>query len=89
MIQPVRVAHYVNQFLGGIGGEEMAHVGVSLANGVVGASRALQQALGVQGTLLGTIIGGDNHQAQFRGRSGTVGDQARPPFVVIQCIESP
>ncbi len=66
MIQPVRVVHYVNQFFGGIGGEEMAHVGVSLANGVVGASRALQQALGAQGTLLGTIIGGDNYVSEQR-----------------------
>ena len=66
MIQPVRVVHYVNQFFGGIGGEEMAHVGVSLANGVVGASRALQQALGTQGTLLGTLIGGDNYVSEQR-----------------------
>ena len=66
MIQPVRVVHYVNQFFGGIGGEEMAHVGVSLANEVVGASRALQQALGTQGTLLGTIIGGDNYVSEQR-----------------------
>src|ERR671934_589980 len=66
MIQPVRVVHYVNQFFGGIGGEEMAHVGVSLADGVVGASRALQQALGTQGTLLGTIVGGDNYVSEQR-----------------------
>jgi glycine reductase len=66
MIQPVRVVHYVNQFFGGIGGEEMAHVGISLANEVVGASRALQQALSTQGTLLGTIIGGDNYVSEQR-----------------------
>src|SRR5215467_1814146 len=66
MIQPVRVVHYVNQFFGGLGGEEMAHVGISLANGVVGASRALQQALGTPGTLLGTIIGGDNYVSEQR-----------------------
>src|SRR5256712_12854832 len=66
MIQPVRVVHYVNQFFGGIGGEEMAHVGVSLASGVVGASRALQQALGLQATLLGTLIGGDNYVSEQR-----------------------
>lgn len=66
MAQPVRVVHYVNQFFGGIGGEEMAHVGVSLADGVVGASRALQQALGDQGTLIGTLIGGDNYVSEQR-----------------------
>src|SRR5262249_11356830 len=66
MAQPLRVVHYVNQFFGGIGGEDMAHVGVSLADGVVGASRALQQALGDQGTLVGTLIGGDNYVSEQR-----------------------
>lgn len=66
MAQPVRVVHYVNQFFGGLGGEEMAHIGVSLAAGVVGASRALRQALGEQGTLLGTLMGGDNYVSEQR-----------------------
>ena len=66
MIQPARVVHYVNQFFGGMGGEEMAYVGISLADGVVGASRALQQALGTQATLLGTLIGGDNYVSEQR-----------------------
>lgn len=66
MPQPVRVVHYVNQFFGGIGGEDMAHVGVSVAESAVGASRALQQALGDQGTLVGTLIGGDNYVSEER-----------------------
>src|SRR2546428_13953361 len=66
MAQPLRVVHYVNQFFGGIGGEDMAHIGVSLADGVVGASRALQQALGDQGMLIGTLIGGDNYVSEQR-----------------------
>lgn len=66
MAQPMRVVHYVNQFFGGIGGEEMAHVGISLAEGVVGASRALQQALGERGSLVGTLIGGDNYVSEQR-----------------------
>ena len=33
---------------------------------VVGASRALQQALGDQGTLIGTLIGGDNYVSEQR-----------------------
>jgi glycine reductase len=66
MVQSVRVVHYVNQFFGGIGGEDMAHVGITVADGIVGASRALQQALGAQGTLLGTLIGGDNYVSEQR-----------------------
>ena len=46
MGNPLRVVHYVNQFFGGIGGEDVAHVGVSLSDATVGSSRALQQALG-------------------------------------------
>ena len=61
MAQPLRVVHYINQFFGGMGGEEAANVGVSLTPGTVGASRALQHALGQQGTVIGTLIAGDNY----------------------------
>ena len=37
MTTPIRIAHYLNQFFAGIGGEERADVGVSDARG---ASRA-------------------------------------------------
>ena len=30
MSGPLRVVHYVNQFFGGIGGEDQAHVGVTV-----------------------------------------------------------
>jgi glycine reductase len=61
MAQPLRVVHYINQFFGGMGGEEAANVGVSLTTDTVGASRALQHALGQQGTVIGTLIAGDNY----------------------------
>lgn len=61
MAHPVRVAVYLNQFFAGLGGEEQANVGVSSSPGVVGAARALQQALGSQGQVVGTLICGDNH----------------------------
>src|SRR5690348_17016531 len=66
MAQPLRVVHYVNRFFGGIGGEDTARCGVSLADGVVGASCALQPALGDQATLIGTLIGGDNYVSEQR-----------------------
>src|SRR2546428_13289308 len=66
MAQPLRVVHYVNQFFGGIGGEDLAHIGVSLADGGVGARRAPQQGLGDQGMLIGTLIGGDNYVSEER-----------------------
>ena len=61
MANPWRVVHYVNQFFGGHGGEEVANVAVSLTEGAVGAGRALQQALGQQGTVMATLMCGDNY----------------------------
>ena len=61
VIKPVKAVHYVNQFFGGIGGEEQAGLGVSLQQGPVASGRALQQALGDQGEVTATIICGDNH----------------------------
>ena len=46
MTEPLRVVHYLNQFFGGIGGEEQADVGVSVRAEPVGPGRALQSALG-------------------------------------------
>ncbi len=65
MSEPVKVVHYVNQFFGGIGGEEQAGVGVSLKEGPVASGRALQetlkQALGDKGEVAATLICGDNY----------------------------
>ena len=61
MSSPLRVVHYVNQFFGGIGGEEAANVAVSLAEAPAGAGRALQQALGDAGSVAGMLICGDNY----------------------------
>ncbi len=61
MAKPVRVMHYLNQFFGGIGGEEQANVPVQAQDGPVGPGRALEQALGAEGTVVATVIGGDNY----------------------------
>jgi glycine reductase len=60
MSGPLRVVHYVNQFFGGIGGEEQAGVGVSVKAGAVGPGRALEAALGEGTKVEATIICGDN-----------------------------
>jgi len=60
MAQPVRVAHYINQFFAGMGGEEAAGAGVSASDGAAGPGRALQQALGSAATVVKTIVCGDN-----------------------------
>ena len=60
MSAPLRVAHYVNQFFAGIGGEERAQVGVSVREGPVGPGRALETLLGEAAQVVGTVICGDN-----------------------------
>lgn len=61
MSTSIRVIHYLNQFFGGIGGEEQANVPVQIREGPVGPGRALQQALGAGGAVVATLIGGDNY----------------------------
>ena len=60
MSSPLRVVHYVNQFFGGIGGEEQAGAGVSVKSGAVGPGRALEAALGEGARIEATIVCGDN-----------------------------
>ncbi len=57
----VRVVHYVNQFFGGIGGEEKGNHPVTTRQGPVGPGLALQKALGDDAMIVGTVIAGDNY----------------------------
>jgi glycine reductase len=63
-VTAIRVVHYVNQFFGGVGGEEQADVPVEMRDGPVGPGRVLQQALRSSGTVVATIVCGDNHFAE-------------------------
>ncbi len=69
MSQPVKVLHYVNQFFGGIGGEEHAGAPVTLEEGAVASGRALEQALDGEGTVCATVICGDNHFNEHTGEA--------------------
>jgi betaine reductase len=60
----VKIVHYLNQFFGGIGGEDQADVEPQVKKGPVGPGRMAQQALGDNGTIIGTVICGDNYFAQ-------------------------
>jgi len=60
----LRVVHYLNQFFGGIGGEDKAHVGPQVKDEPIGPGRALQSVLGDKGEVVATIICGDNYFAE-------------------------
>jgi glycine reductase len=57
------VVHYLNQFFGQIGGEDKADVAFSVREGPVGPGVLLQKLLGEDGTIMATIICGDNYFA--------------------------
>jgi glycine reductase len=60
----VRVALYLNQFFGQVGGEEAAGIGPRLVRDPAGSGRALVSHLGAGEELVGTVICGDNAFAE-------------------------
>lgn len=60
----VRVVHYINQFFGQIGGEEMAHIAPEKREGIVGPGAALNKSFKGEAEIIGTIICGDSYFAE-------------------------
>jgi betaine reductase len=56
----MRVVHYLNQFFGGLGGEEKAGALLEVRDGAVGAGKLFEQLLGDGSQIVATIICGDN-----------------------------
>ena len=86
MTSPLRVVHYLNQFFGGVGGEEQANVPVQVQQGPVGPGRALQQVLEGRGEVVATIVCGDNYfsEQQEKALAAVVGalKDANPDVVI-------
>ncbi len=61
MATPIKVIHYINQFFGGIGGEDKADARPTHRAGPVGLGVALAKHLGADATIVGTLICGDNY----------------------------
>ena len=59
-----RVVHYINQFFGGIGGEDKADLPPQVSEGPVGPGRAFQPAISAWGEIVATVICGDNYFAE-------------------------
>ena len=60
-----RAVHYLNQFFGGIGGEERASTEPQVKDGWVGPGKALQDILKSRGEVVATVICGDNYFAEM------------------------
>ncbi len=57
----IKIVHVVNQFFAGLGGEEKAGLPVGAVAGSAGAARGLEQKLGGEGEIVGTVYFGDNY----------------------------
>lgn len=64
MMSKVRVVHYLNQFFGGLGGEDQAHQGPRIVDGIRGPGKAVQARLGDKGDVVATAICGDDYAGE-------------------------
>jgi len=56
----VRIAHYLNQFFAGIGGEDKADAPFEVRPGAVGPGRAIELEIGDKAEIIQTLVCGDN-----------------------------
>jgi glycine reductase len=89
----MRIVHYLNQFFGGIGGEEVAGTGMEVREGAVGPGRLLPQLLGNEAEVIKTIVCGDNWAAEnlqeLTARVvGEVRDSQADLFLAGPCFEA-
>ena len=61
MIKKLRVVHYLNQFFGQIGAEDMAHTFPLKKDGAIGPGRLFQEISAPDIEIVGTVICGDNY----------------------------
>jgi len=82
----IRIVHYINQFFGGIGGEDKADTPPSCRPGPAGPGTALAKLLGAEAEIVGTLICGDNyfveHQAEAVDRLLALAEGARADVLV-------
>lgn len=89
----MRVVHYVNQFFGGVGGEEAAGSSLEERDGAVGPGRLLEQILGDGSSVVTTLICGDNYAVENQDElTASVLDKVREAkaemFVAGPCFEA-
>ncbi len=86
MVDNIKVIHYLNQFFGGLGGEEQANSPIQVRQGALGPGQVLQRALGDQGTIIATVIAGDNYfveEGQAASEAVLAAFQTHQPDVVV------
>jgi betaine reductase len=62
----MRIVHYLNQFFGGLGGEEQAGAPLEARDEAVGPGRLLEQLLGADAKVVLSLICGDNYAVEHQ-----------------------
>ena len=60
----MRVVHYLNQFFGGVGGEDKAGLALEVRDGAVGPGKLLEQLCGGDCQVVMTLVCGDNYAVE-------------------------
>lgn len=60
----MRVVHYLNQFFGGVGGEDKAGLALEVRDGAVGPGKLLEQLFGGDCQVVMTLVCGDNYAVE-------------------------
>lgn len=71
-VKNMRVIHYVNQFFGGLGGEEKAGTPLEVYDGATGPGRLLERLLGTGAEIVMTSVCGDNYAVETSQRWSTL-----------------
>jgi glycine reductase len=62
----MRIVHYLNQFFGGLGGEEQAGARLETRDGAIGPGKLLEQLLGDETHVVLSLICGDNYAVEHQ-----------------------
>lgn len=77
----MRIIHYINQFFGQIGGEDLADYPFEVRRSVVGPGQMLKSLLNDGNEIVGTILCGDNY---FSGNSEAVSEKIKETLTEYQ-----
>jgi glycine reductase complex component B subunit gamma len=89
----MRVVHYLNQFFGGLGGEERAGLPLEAREGAVGPGKLLERLLGDRAQVVMTLVCGDNYavenqQAMLASALEKIAEAKADLFVAGPCFQA-
>jgi len=89
----MRIVHYLNQFFGGLGGEDKASAPLEVREGAAGPGLLLEQLLGSDAKVVMTLICGDNYavekqEAMISEALQKIGEAKPDLFIAGPCFQA-